>query len=49
MPKLLVREDRNNRFGYRAEYIEVPKKELNQLRINPLYGLKQFEFNVCFV
>lgn len=42
MPKLLVREDRNNRFGYRAEYIEVyievPKKELNQLRINPLYG-----------
>lgn len=38
MPKLLVIEDRNNRFGYRAEYIEVPKKELNQLKINPLYG-----------
>lgn len=41
MPKLLVIEDRNNRFGYRAEYIEVPKKELNQLRINPLYGGKE--------
>ena len=23
---------------HRAEYIEVPKKELNQLKINPLYG-----------
>lgn len=35
MPKLLVIEDRNNRFGYRAEYIEASKK---QLKINPLYG-----------
>lgn len=38
MPKLLVIEDRNNRYGYRAEYIEIPKTELNQLKINPLYG-----------
>lgn len=39
MPKLLVREDRS--FSPRAEYIDVTNEELNQLRINPLYGGKE--------
>ena len=38
IPKLLVREDRNNRFRYRAEYIDVTNEELNQFKINPAYG-----------
>lgn len=41
MPKLLVIEDRNNRFGYRAEYIDVTNEELNQFKINPAYGGKE--------